>query len=320
MNNDKKNPGNYNYLLSSTEVLDVVNEYYSFPNGAADNCKLLGRGRNDHYLISSGSDWYIFRVYMNHKYYIKSFSDFCFELDLLAHLHRDQVPVSYPIMSTGGKNLITINTPFGERACALLSYAKGDELRVGTFTHQRQFQVGQLIAKFHLSAQKFETKHSRYNLDLHFMARKPIQQLIEQRNMPESDRLISENELIECEELVEEIGSVDDLVEELESLNISGDGMGIIHSDINFSNMHILHDEITMFDFDHCAYGWRAYDLCMTEQLPEDQKYGLLDGYESVRPLSEEEKRSLPIFAKLKELWDIGDALSLMPLLNKETL
>ena len=63
------------------------------------------------------------------------------------------------------------------------------------------------------------------------------------------------------------------------------------------------------------GYGWRAYDICVyawdesfqNEKFMEGntwKKY--LEGYESVRPLSREEKEAIPAFAALRELWMIG--------------
>lgn len=81
-----------NTLLSNTEVLALLNAEYALDTST--RCHFIRRGCNDSWLIGSGNDWYIFRMYLNHKYYIKTADDFRFELDLLNHLHQAGLPVS----------------------------------------------------------------------------------------------------------------------------------------------------------------------------------------------------------------------------------
>lgn len=38
------------------------------------------------------------------------------------------------------------------------------------------------------------------------------------------------------------------------------------------------------FDFDHCAYGWRAYDIAIACWYPAPQRDSMMQGYESQRP------------------------------------
>ena len=44
--------------------------------------------------------------------------------------------------------------------------------------------------------------------------------------------------------------------------------------------------------------------------LPEPQRDAFLQGYETLRPLSQGERDCLPIFLKLRMLWDAGDILA----------
>lgn len=63
------------------------------------------------------------------------------------------------------------------------------------------------------------------------------------------------------------------------------------------------------------GYGWRAYDICVYawNETLDDEKYiekepwnSFLDGYSSIRKLSEIELSSIPVFAALRELWLLG--------------
>jgi len=102
-----------NTLLTSSAVLDVVNAQYS-SLGRATHCKLLRRGFNDNYLVSIGSEWYVFRVYFNGKYYIESPGDFLFELELLEYLHEAGIPVARSIRQDNNELLGSVPTEHGE--------------------------------------------------------------------------------------------------------------------------------------------------------------------------------------------------------------
>ena len=69
------------------------------------------------------------------------------------------------------------------------------------------------------------------------------------------------------------------------------------------------------FDFDHCGFGLRAYDLVTFYRGPdspdEDRECwaAVLTGYQQVRPLSLAEVDGLPALAACRAMWDIGDWL-----------
>ncbi|MFM2484339.1 phosphotransferase enzyme family protein [Celerinatantimonas yamalensis] len=296
-----------NTLLTSAEVLKLVNaEYRSL--GQAHHCKFLRRGFNDHYLIGIGTEWYIFRVYLNHKNYIESPDAFKFELDLLDYLYSAGIPVAPASRRDNGESLGWTATAFGNRAFALFSYAEGDALSV---TPEQCFILGRTAAELHLAANGFQSEYRRYHLDRTYLVDEPLKIIAQQRN--KEFRIVSEQELEEFEEMISSMQPIEELVEIITSLDVSGDEFGIIHCDLHPGNIHFNGSQLTLFDFDHCAYGWRAYELALTEYMPESQKLELLKGYESVRPLSKGERDCIPVFAKLRRLWNIGDSLAIEP-------
>jgi Ser/Thr protein kinase RdoA (MazF antagonist) len=81
---------------------------------------------------------------------------------------------------------------------------------------------------------------------------------------------------------------------------------GVVHLDIWFDNISIHEGaEITLFDFDFCGNGWLCYDIAYyILQLNSTEKDAMecqlktaafLSGYESITPISPEEKRLIPI-------------------------
>lgn len=172
-------------------------------------------------------------------------------------------------------------------------------------TTDRAAQLGKILAELHLAANSFESEHHRYRLDLDYIVHEPLKLIEKQKKAGDKNP--------GYDELLNSLHPIEDLIDKVESLDISGDEFGIIHADLHPGNMHLEGDQFKIFDFDHCAFGWRAYDLCTSYILPESLRDQLLAGYESVRPLSEGERECIPMFAKLRRLWDIGDYLAMDP-------
>lgn len=84
---------------------------------------------------------------------------------------------------------------------------------------------------------------------------------------------------------------------------------GYIHGDVHLGNLRV--DEqpcCSLFDFDHSGLGWRAYELTDLRLLLDDARWdALLAGYRTVRPWTQSEMESLPLFLELRQLWDPGD-------------
>src|SRR5262249_54605790 len=84
-------------------------------------------------------------------------------------------------------------------------------------------------------------------------------------------------------------------------------GWGVIHGDPQVLNCHFTPDgAVNFFDFDHCGFGWRAYDLayCLRhtnaagEHRGAEIRSAVIDGYESVRPMNQTEHDMLPIVGR----------------------
>ena len=284
-----------NTLLESADILELVQANYSLDT--LQTCTLIRRGFNDHYFIKAGQAKYIFRVYLNGKYYVDSPEAFQFELDLLDYLHTQNIPVSYPIRMNNGELLGWTSTSLGKRATALFSFAPGGEVTTESLTIEESLEVGKTTAAFHLAANGFSSGHERYHLNLKYLVDEPL-------------RLLEKDGGEQAQELLASLPSVPDLVSAVKSLSVDNDEYGIIHGDLHPGNMHFQGNQVTLFDFDHCGYGWRAYDLAPFYHAPDAHRKAFLQGYETLRPLTEGERDCLPVFAKLRMLWDAGDVLA----------
>ncbi len=132
-----------NTLLNSDEALEVVNNHYALADIAY--CMFIRRGFNDTYLIATEHKKYIFRLYLNNKYFIESGSAYEFELDLLDHLHLNGVPVANAIPNMCGELLGWFPTALGNRAFALFPYADGIQLSARSMTINQSYQLGTVV-------------------------------------------------------------------------------------------------------------------------------------------------------------------------------
>lgn len=87
---------------------------------------------------------------------------------------------------------------------------------------------------------------------------------------------------------------------------------GLIHADLVRENILVSDGEVSFIDFDDAGHGYRMFDLATallknrSEPLFPALKDALIEGYRSVRPLSDAEVATLPLFLTLRSLTYIG--------------
>jgi len=266
---------------------------------------LIRRGFNDHYLIETPGGRQIFRIYHREKLHISSVAEMQFELDLLRHLSHAGVSVAAPIPAKDGQLIRQVP----ERALwgALFEFAPGDKVRLFTDAQAKAF--GEVVARMHVEADNFISDLPRYHLDVDALLDGPL-------------RLAAE--LVGDDLIKADRAEFAYLRAAVESLGKTPGGYGIIHGDCHSPNLHLDGDRPTLFDFDHCAYGWRAYDLAscflsleqpadasgMLNPPPESPWGSFLQGYGSVRAPLSGELEAIPAFSALRAVWDIGNVIA----------
>ncbi len=292
-----------NTPLTPAEALELINNHYSL--GDIEYCMLLRRGFNNTYLVDTGREKYIFRLYSNGKYYVQSNDAYRFELDLLRHLHSNGVPVAAAIPGVNDQLLGVKQAGQGQVVFALFHYADGVPLSRDAVTTEQSYQMGVVLANLHLAADSYVTQYERYKLDLKYLVHEPLRLISEGEKNTEPDEEIKHGQYV-----VEKLKPIQPYIDRINSIGTNGDKFGIIHADMHLGNIHFRGNELTVFDFDHCAYGWRAYDLAISYGLPKSQRDSMIEGYGSIRALSQEESDSLMDLGNLRNLWDIGDILA----------
>jgi Ser/Thr protein kinase RdoA (MazF antagonist) len=83
---------------------------------------------------------------------------------------------------------------------------------------------------------------------------------------------------------------------------------GLCHGDAGSANAHVTDEgHLTLFDFDMCGVGWRAYDIAtFLIDEPEPIATAFLEGYAAVRAISDAELASLPLFQIVQSIWVLG--------------
>ena len=271
--------------------------------GTVSACQLAAAGDNDTYATTVAGTRYVVRVYRYDRPWISGRDAYLFELELLQYLHDSGIAVSYALPRTDGDPLGEIEAPEGVRYWVLFTHASGVLIYPPSTTLATTF--GARVAELHLAANDFLPSHQRFDSDLHLLVDWSLESIAQHVGA--------------CAELDALQQIAGPLRESIVNLGIDGDGWGVIGGDFHGGNSHVEGDEITFFDFDQCGYGWRAYDLAVLMHnarlggMPTELIAPYLDGYRSVRPLSDAEERSLDLFTIARRIHRLGQVASEVP-------
>jgi len=271
-------------ILSAPHLPAFLKDAYGF--GTGTSCSLLRAGINHTYLVATGSARYVFRVYSCNWRTAEEINE---EIRLLLELKEKGMSVSYPLPANNGAYIQTFQAPEGARYAVLFSFAAGEKLHlVPAETHYR---LGTLMGRLHQITAPMILNRTTYT-----------PQVLLQDPMPYLGQFLPAD--------TAEMDYMKTLQVRLLSLLANADHTqlrrGVVHLDIWFDNINVAGEEITIFDFDFCGNGWLALDVAYyMMQLHNVEKYEPADyspkvaafiaGYESVCPLTGEEKRLLPV-------------------------
>lgn len=284
-------------VIAAAEAAEIAAREYDL--GALPTGRLLSDTDNNHYLLTAGETNFVFRIYRREKYWLTKESDYRFELEWLAYLHEQGLPVAYPIPRRNGDLLGRLDAPEGERYYALFSFAPGCVVHPMNAGQSRLFGEG--IARIHLASDRFQPKQRRFHQDTDWLIDAPLARIdtfLEGRQ-PEAVAFFR--------------GLAPSLKGTLRGLPRSAPFYGIVGGDFHGWNHFFSSDHrLTFFDFDMCGYGWRVYDLAVffwSAKLRPEMRVTVADvlqGYEAVRPLLDVERAALPALVKVRHLWIMG--------------
>jgi len=261
------------------------------------SCRIFDYGLNDIYIVKTGNGIYYLRISLTDMHEKHDYEEETFIINTLC---KNGIHAAAPVCCRDGSIVWEINAPEGIRYAVLFTEAKKspseDNVRKG-------YNLGSELARIHKVADENDFTVSRAPIDLVQLAEKPlkmIQPFLSHRPA-DYDFLCSTAEKL-CR-----------YVEE--NFSYEKPYYGYCHGDIHGGNVFFDCDEPQIFDFDCMGYGWRTYDICVFawNETFSDEKYietdawkAFLDGYNSVRKLSEKELNSISTFAALREIWLMG--------------
>jgi len=272
-----------NSTFSPAHLGLLVKQQYNL--GPDTVCTLLKTGINDSFLIVDGKIKYVYRVYSLNW---RTRQEIREEIRLLNLLHTNGIPVSYPLPDINGKFIQELDAPEGQRFGVLFTFAKGEKLL--NFPAELHYQAGEIMARLHRLTVGLILERVNYSADI--ILKDSFEQLkkILPSGTAEMEFMVSAQKY---------------LLNEFAQFDESQLRFGAVHMDIWFDNISIDKETgITLFDFDFCGNGWLCYDVAYyILQLNSTEKdeaecrlktEAFLNGYESVTPLTIEEKRIIP--------------------------
>ena len=279
-------------ILAPTALAAEILPRYDLENPV--NCTFLARGVNDTYLVQAGIEKYILRVYTTGQ---RSITDILYEIDILLHLERNDVPVSTPVAQSDGNYINVLQAPEGPRPVVLFTYAYGRTLNRHDATDS--YHHGRALAIIHNATASFTRAHTRTVLALPYLLDQSMRNIESLLAYTSADWSYLQ-------------GFAERLHSQIEHFSAQGLDWGVCHGDCHMLNDHITSDSvITFFDFDFCGPGWRAYDLAIVrwsegfyKMDPEDILWqAFLKGYKEQRQIAEIDLLSIPAFVAVREIW-----------------
>ncbi|MGF7036442.1 Ser/Thr protein kinase RdoA (MazF antagonist) [Paenibacillus mucilaginosus] len=294
-------------MMEEEQLLVTLKETYNLSRPI--KCKFLRGSFNDHFSVDANGSRFVLRVYKNKKSHIRNIADMRFELDFLEYLHTKGIPVAFPIRSIKNETLNAVPYNNELRYVALFNHAEG--IQIGQINLSDAKTFGNIVAALHKKADQFKSEFSRINMDQDYLIKEPLEILekyIKVLKLPDISFFKTRANL---------------MLERINQLPITNGAYGLIHGDLNPSNVHYSPEHgFKIFDFDHCAYGWRIHDLAVLRLCFDNTTYKvILHGYQSVRMLSAIEEKSIDVYSDvllLRKTKDILDMLEVNGSSNEE--
>lgn len=264
------------------------------------DCQLWHRGLSDVYLLETLSTFYIVRVSHSHW---RTKTEIDFELELLEYLKQNSIPVAAPLRNRDNSLLVEIQAPEGMRYISLFPYATGS-VALGDLNSHQSHLLGQTVARLHQVAHNFQPLADRQALDLKYL-------------LEDSLQIIAPFLVYRQQDLQLVVRLIANLQQQLQSLPKTSPYWGICWGDPHSGNVHFTsNNHMTLFDFDQCGYGWRAFDIgkflqvSLQTGLSRSVRDAFIQGYEVIEPLSDLEYHLLQALTLTAYLWSWSIHLS----------
>ncbi|WP_414574881.1 phosphotransferase enzyme family protein [Anabaena sp. CCY 9402-a] len=282
----------------------IVTVLDNYPINKPLSCKLYKRGLNDTYLIETEQERYILRIY---RCSWRNQEEIGFELELLAFLNNKNQPVAYPLFRKNGGFITEILAPEGIRYAAVFTYAPGSAVNEKLHADQ-SYILGKVLAEIHQELNCFRSSFTRNKLNSEYLLHRSLLAITSLYKHREHD-------LDYLEQLIKKITS------QIAGFRLpfKAPEYGICIGDVHSGNAHFTEqNKLTLFDFDQCGYSWRAFDIAkflhaaLRMKIDIEVRNSFIEGYQTIRQLSEDELASIPVFVQTAHIWVMGISTSVV--------
>lgn len=264
-------------------------------------CELWKVSMRDVYRVEADGERFMLFIY---RHVVRTAEMITEEWAFVDFLAGKGVSVTPAVRRKSGELLMRFDAPEGERFGVVSVFAEGKTLREA-YDAGAVYRYGAAVAAIHLGGADFGEGNRPVNIApaiLTLYGDAAIEALRER--LPDTAQ-----ELTEAQSFLQE--KWPEVVE-------TKLGFGMIHGDVIRANALVAAQGVTVIDFDLCGYGAFAYDVASYLQtvrgLPEEAEatQAFLSGYNSVRPLTDAEVKSLPLYLAVRCFFDLG-----IPALNR---
>jgi Ser/Thr protein kinase RdoA (MazF antagonist) len=283
-------PAIYSTLSPQALIEGVLTEYEL---ETINQCLFWHRGLSDIYLIETARKSYILKISHHHW---RSQSDIQFELEFLDFLDRHNLPIASPLKTKSDELCVTIHAVEGDRYAALFPYAPG-EIPQGDLNLEQSIIMGQALGKLHQTSLQFKNTTPRQCLNLEYL----LDDSVETINPYLRNHIQDKSYLRE---------TIYQIKQQLTCLGKTAPLWSVCWGDPHSGNVHFTTDnQITLFDFDQCGYGWRVFDLAkflqvsLSAGINRKVRDAFFEGYENVQQLTEAEVNSLQALTQVAHIW-----------------
>ncbi len=294
--------------LSAIALVERVLPLYGLED--VKRCELWHRGLSDIYLVESADGLRVLRVSHHHW---RSRVEIDFEVEFLNFLAGHKMPVASPITTVEGDFVVEVGAPEGKRYATLFPFAPG-EIGFGGWTVEQSKKLGQVVAKIHQVSADFDCKHPRQPLNLDYLLDESLSYILPfLGDRPDDWQFVQ--------------STAENIRTKLADFSTEKPLWTVCWGDAHSGNVHFTKDqEITMFDFDQCGYGWRAFEIgkffqaALTTGMRRNVREAFVDGYESLTPFTEAEEYALQSMTQLAYIWSWRISLQNILLFNNSQL
>jgi len=272
------------------EIMRAVVPLYKIDN--PKRCIYFQSGLNDIYKIETDTESFYLRLYRQGW---RSKTEINFEVEALKYLRGRGVPVIMPVATHGGEYVTTIDVAEGSRHLIITDCAVGDIPDLSNYKNSMAY--GRVLARLHTMSAGFECKDERFSYDLKYLVDEPLKRL-----KPHFFKY--------PDKWAQLTNQVYALADKLLPSSANPIDFGFIHGDAHFGNVHQHNDDMTLFDFDLCGYGPRAFDLAVFKRFSilqgklKEWWLPFIDGYREVRSVCELDFALIETCASLRYFWE----------------